>query len=188
MSSEEPPAFAAVGLVRDTSDRRDAPALLAIVREVMERERASHPTAFAQVFDAAAVAGKVHLESAVARAARARARGRPRLSDAGAEVALFLAGTDQLPEALRRVGVGPDSRSVVLLLSPPRAAAELVSRLGMREDGSVYPRPATRATLLRLGLDAADLDSVGPERWEALAVEGGARVELSRAASARRKG
>src|ERR1700730_13612907 len=56
------------------------------------------------LFDARSIAGERHLLSAWAHLGRSRARGENRLRDRNAEFALFVAGDDQLPRALAKVG------------------------------------------------------------------------------------
>ena len=186
------PNFGAWGARRPEGDRRGVRELIAEVRrEVEHRLGASSEERIVQLFDAEAIAGRLHLASALGRARRARARGTAVLSDPGAELVLFVAGSDQLPEALRRVGIGPSTREIVLVSAPTLPLEEAASALraaGLEPVPGIYPRPPARATLVRLGIDPRAAELLPPERWEALVVEAGAMVELARSAAARRKG
>ncbi len=179
------PPFVAVGARRAPSDHRGPEELRAALREAVRLLRPD-PEAMTQLVDAAAVAGERHLAAALARAARARAKGRAHLSDPGAEFLLYLAGSDQFPEAVQRAGVRAETREVVLVLSPPGPLHGLLVRAGLEEDPSVYPRPPTEEVLARLGLDPAAHERVPRGSWELLAIEAGAMVELPRGGGAKR--
>ncbi len=130
------------------------------------------------LFDARAVAGEAHLLSAWAHLGRARARGEARLRDRGAELALYVAGDDQLPRALARVGIGEDTETFVLVAEKPRRLPSLLEAFGLVEDPSVYPRPADAATLERLGIGAEERGSVPEASWEGLVLERVALLDL----------
>lgn len=133
------------------------------------------------LFDARAIAGERHLLSAWAHMGRTRARGESRLRDRGAELALYVAGDDQLPRALSKVGVAEDSEEFVLLVERPREPDGLLAVFGLVRDDSVYPRPPTEATLERLGVIAAERNAVPVAAWEGLVLERVALLELSAA-------
>jgi tRNA threonylcarbamoyladenosine modification (KEOPS) complex Cgi121 subunit len=131
------------------------------------------------LFDARAIAGARHLLSAWAHLGRSRARGENRLRDRNAEFALFVAGDDQLPRALAKVGFTDETNQFVVVAEKPRDAASLVTSLGLVEDATAYPRPVDEALLDRLGIVAADRSVVAPEGWEGLVLERVALLELS---------
>jgi len=133
------------------------------------------------VFDARSVASERHLLSAWAHLGRSRARGEERLRDRSAELALFVAGDDQLPRALQKVGFQSDTEAFVVLGERPRVAAEVLASLGLREEPSAYPRAITAATLDRLGITADDRQVVPESAWEGLVLERVAMLELSAA-------
>lgn len=163
----------AVGARRASADRPD-PA--EIVRRVRELSRDS--PALLAVLDARAVAGERHLLSAWAHLGRARERGEARLKDRGAEFLLFVAGDDQLPRALRKVGVGPDSTEFVVAGERPRTSKELLERLDFVEAPEVFPRPIGIEGLSRLGIDEADRQVVPETGYEGLVLERIALLEL----------
>ena len=136
------------------------------------------------LFDARAIAGERHLLSAWAHMGRTRARGESRLRDRGAELALYVAGDDQLPRALAKVGVADDTREFVLVAERPRDPDTLLTSLGLVRDDSVYPRPPTEETLTRLGVSEAERAAVPPSAWEGLILERVALLELSSAHAA----
>ena len=135
--------------------------------------------ALVAVFDARAVAGERHLLSAWAHLGRARSRGETRLRDRGAELALYLAGDDQLPRALEKVGVSETTEQFVVVAERPLEPRDLLPRFEVEEDASAFPRPADDGTLDRLGIGVSERSAVPRERWEALVLERVALLELS---------
>jgi tRNA threonylcarbamoyladenosine modification (KEOPS) complex Cgi121 subunit len=131
------------------------------------------------LFDARALAGERHLLSAWAHLGRARSRGESRLRVRGAELALWVAGDDQLPRALAKVGFGEDSESFVVVAEKPRELDPLLETFGLVRDDSVYPVAPSAATLERLGVSAAERAAVPPSSWEGLVLERIALLELS---------
>lgn len=131
------------------------------------------------LFDARAIAGERHLLSAWAHMGRTRARGESRLRDRGAELALYVAGDDQLPRALAKVGVAEDSREFVLLVERPREPGPVLEVLGLVRDDRVYPRPPTAATLDRLGVSTVERETLPESAWEGLVLERVALLELT---------
>src|SRR5580700_12007378 len=136
------------------------------------------------VFDARSVASERHLLSAWAHLGRSRSRGEQRLRDRAAEFALFVAGDDQLPRALQKVGFQADSEAFVVVGERPRVPAEVLAALQLREDPGAYPRPLSAPTLDRLGITAEDRQVVPESAWEGLVLERLAMLELSSAPSA----
>ena len=136
------------------------------------------------LFDARAIAGERHLLSAWAHMGRTRARGESRLRDRGAELALYVAGDDQLPRALAKVGVAEDSQSFVLLVERPREPDAVLAALGLVRDDSVYPKAPTAETLERLGVSPVEREAVPASAWEGLVLERVALLELSSAHAA----
>ncbi len=130
------------------------------------------------LFDSRAIAGERHLLSAWAHLGRAWARGEERLRDRGAELALFVAGDDQLPRALSKVGVAADTERFVLVVERPRTIADILGAFGLEEEPTAYPVPPTEATLERLGIGAEERASVPATAWEGLVLERVALVEL----------
>ena len=151
--------------------------------ELIERLRAlgkSGPELVA-VFDARSIAGERHLLSAWAHLGRSRGRGEERLRDRSAEFALFVAGDDQLPRALQKVGFQDDSQTFVVVGERPRVPAEVLAALGLVEDAAAYPRPVDATTLDRLGITPAERQIVPATSWEGLVLERIALLELSAA-------
>lgn len=160
--------------------RRRAPGVPAVgdIIRVL-RASAKESESLVAIFDAGAIAGERHLYSAWAHLGRSRARGENRLRDRGAELALFVAGDDQLPRALEKVGVSDATEEFVVLAEKPRAPDELLARFGLVADPSVYPRVPDAGVLERLGIGAAERSSVPASAWEGLVLERVALVELS---------
>lgn len=130
------------------------------------------------LFDARAIAGEAHLLSAWAHLGRARSRGESRLRDRGAELALYVAGDDQLPRALAKVGIGPTTEAFVLVAERPRVLPELLNELGLMVDTAAYPRGADEETLTRLGITETERRSIPRTSWDGLVLERVALLEL----------
>jgi tRNA threonylcarbamoyladenosine modification (KEOPS) complex Cgi121 subunit len=188
----EDASWQAWGARRVPDDRRSGPELVRDLRAALQRRSSGLPAfEFAQLFDAAAIAGSIHLGSALSRARRSKRQGRARLTDAGAELVLYVGGSDQFPESLRRVGLSSESREVVLLLAPcadPSLGEKVLRELRLAPDPSIYPRPPSPVTLQRLGISEERARSVPSDRRELLVVEAGALVDLPRGADPRQKG
>ncbi len=145
------------------------------------RRFASEGDGIVALFDARAIAGERHVLSAWAHMGRMRARGESRLRDRAAELALYVAGDDQLPRALSKVGVVEDSGEFVLLVERPRELEAVLTSIGLIRDDAIYPRPPTEETLERLGVSRPERHAVPPSAWEGLVLERVALLELSSA-------
>jgi tRNA threonylcarbamoyladenosine modification (KEOPS) complex Cgi121 subunit len=131
------------------------------------------------LFDAGAIAGERHLLSAWAHLGRSRGRGETRLRERGAEFALYVAGEDQLPRALARVGVTDATEQFVVVAERPLDPVELVTTFGLLPDPSAYPRPVEAGLLERLGITEVERAAVPPSAWEGLVLERVALVDLT---------
>jgi len=143
------------------------------------RELAKEAPGLVAVLDADAVAGERHLLSAWAHLGRSRARGAARLRDRSAEFALYVAGDDQLPRALAKVGVGATTERFVVVAERPLSPEALLERFEFVAEPDAYPRPVTAATLERLGIEAPDRSAVPTSSWEGLVLERVALVDLA---------
>lgn len=143
------------------------------------RALAQEAEALVALFDAESIAGERHLLSAWAHLGRARSRGEARLRDRAAEFALYVAGDDQLPRALAKVGVSDATEQFVLVAEKPRELENLLDRFELVADPTAYPRPPSSATLERLGIGPDERAAVSPLAWEALVLERVALVDLS---------
>jgi tRNA threonylcarbamoyladenosine modification (KEOPS) complex Cgi121 subunit len=164
----------AVGARRRTAGRPDVPSIVRTLREL-----ATGSESLVALFDARSIAGERHLFSAWAHLGRSRGRGEARLRDRGAELSLYVAGDDQLPRALEKVGVGPSTQQVVLVAERPFDPAELLNRFELDPDATAYPRDPDATTLDRLGVTAEERANVPPSAWEGLVLERVALVELA---------
>src|SRR5208282_2132312 len=152
--SEERPVRA-VGARRARAGNPTTPTIIRTLREI-----ATESPALVALFDARAVAGERHLLSAWAHLGRSRGRGESRLRDRGAELALYVAGDDQLPRALEKVGVSDASGEFVVVAEKPRDPAALLPRFDLLADSAVYPRAVDETTLDRLGITRAEREAV----------------------------
>ncbi|MCI4368643.1 MAG: hypothetical protein L3K09_03665 [Thermoplasmata archaeon] len=135
------------------------------------------------LFDAGSIAGERHLYSAWAHLGRSRSRGESRLRDRGAELALYVAGDDQLPRALAKVGVAPQTEEFVLVVEKPRELEGLLGEFGLVADPAVYPRALGASVLERLGITEVERGVVPEAGWEGLVLERVAFVDLAPARS-----
>ncbi len=166
--------------LRATGARRRTPGAPSPARvvETLRRLSAGSPELVA-LFDARGIAGERHLLSAWAHLGRARARGKARLRDRGAEFALYVAGDDQLPRALAKIGVSDSTEAFVLVVEKPRAIEPTLTEFDLEADPGAYPREPDEATLERLGISTADRSAVPRSAWEGLVLERVALLELS---------
>jgi tRNA threonylcarbamoyladenosine modification (KEOPS) complex Cgi121 subunit len=164
----------AVGARRAHPGHPSTPAIIRTLREL-----AKESPALVALLDARAVAGERHLLSAWAHLGRARSRGEVRLRDRGAEFALYVAGDDQLPRALAKVGVSDATEQFVLVVERPQDPASLLSRFELTPDPSAYPKPVDAELLERLGIDVAERSAVPASAWEGLVLERVALLDLS---------
>jgi len=164
----------AVGARRISAGRPTTSSIVATLRAL-----AAESEALVALFDARAIAGERHLLSAWAHLGRARSRGEARLRDRAAELALYVAGDDQLPRALAKVGVASDSEQFVLVAERPRAPAELLPRFELTADPTAFPRAVDAITLDRLEIGPEERSAVPVEGWEGLVLERVALLELS---------
>ena len=150
-------------------------------RELVERlrEESGKGEEIVAIFDAGALAGERHLLSAWAHLGRARSRGESRLRVRGAELALWVAGDDQLPRALAKVGFGDATEAFVVVAEKPREVDALLDRFGLVRDDAVYPVAPSARTLDRLGISAEERAGVAEASWEGLVLERIALLELS---------
>ena len=164
----------AVGARRRTPGVPTTATIIATLREL-----AAESPALVSLLDARAVAGERHLLSAWAHLGRARSRGETRLRDRGAEFALYVAGDDQLPRALAKVGVSESTEQFVLVAEKPQDPTTLLGRFGLEVDTAAFPRPVDEAVLERLGIEAAERAAVPRSGWEGLVLERVALLDLS---------
>jgi tRNA threonylcarbamoyladenosine modification (KEOPS) complex Cgi121 subunit len=166
----------AVGARRATPG---APSPTELVKRLRATNTADGP--FVALFDARAIAGERHLLSAWAHLGRARSRQESRLRDRSAEFALYVAGDDQLPRALGKVGVGPSTEQFVVVVERPREVAPTLAEFGLMLDAAAYPRATSPATLAQLGFAPEEFANLPPTAYEGLVLERVAFVDLSAA-------
>lgn len=163
----------AVGARRRAPPHPSAAEIVATLRSL-----AAGASGLVAVLDADAIAGERHLLSAWAHLGRSRSRGAARLRDRSAEFALYVAGDDQLPRALAKVGVREATERFVVVAERPLAPEQLLDRFDLVADPGAYPRAITAATLERLGIGPADREVVPASAWEGLVLERVALVDL----------
>jgi tRNA threonylcarbamoyladenosine modification (KEOPS) complex Cgi121 subunit len=172
-----PPAERTLQAVGARRRERGVPSPATLVR--LLRELAGEAESLVAVFDARSIAGERHLLSAWAHLGRSRGRGEARLRDRGAEFALYVAGDDQLPRALAKVGVSESTERFVVVAERPRDLGALLERFSLVADPDAYPRPPDEGTLERLGIGADERAAVPTSGWEGLVLERVALVDLT---------
>ena len=172
-----PPAERPLWAVGARRARPPDPDRAALVKAL--RELAAGSEAFVAVFDARAIAGERHLLSAWAHLGRSRSRAEARLRDRAAEFALYVAGDDQLPRALAKVGIASDTEEFVVAGERARDPAAVLAALGLAASEGIYPRPVDAALLERLGIGATERSAVPESAWEGLVLERVALLDLT---------
>lgn len=167
-------ALRAVGGRRRAEGRPTVKRIVEVLRALQQES-----DALVSVFDARAIGGERHLLSAWAHLGRARSRGEARLRDRGAEFALYVAGDDQLPRALAKVGVSDATETFVLAAERPWDPRELLDRFELVADLSAYPKAPDTSTLERLGIGPEERSVVPTGGWEGLILERVALLDLT---------
>ncbi|MGP8135074.1 MAG: KEOPS complex subunit Cgi121, partial [Thermoplasmata archaeon] len=134
LPAPEERALRAVGARRRAPGAPTVPEVIRTLRGI-----AQESPALVALFDGDAIAGERHLLSAWAHLGRSRGRGEARLRDRGAEFALYVAGDDQLPRALAKVGVTDATERCVLVAERPLDPVALLERFSLVADPSAYP-------------------------------------------------
>jgi KEOPS complex subunit Cgi121 len=139
----------------------------------------------AQVLNASAVCGRVHLESAYLHARRAMERGTNLARTVLIEWVLCAAGVRQVDVAFQRVGIRPGSEAFAILLvadddlvPTEGQVTALLETIDLERDDSLLD--CTEAALRNLGVGDAELAAVPLESWPDLALERVALLELER--------
>lgn len=139
----------------------------------------------AQVLDADAVCGPVHLESAFLHANRAMARGNNLARTVLIEWVLCAAGVRQVDVAFQRVGIRPGTETFAILLiadddlvATEEQVTSILETIGLQRDDGVLE--CTEEALRNLGVGDAELGAVPRETWPDLALERVALLELER--------
>ena len=139
----------------------------------------------AQVVDATAVCGTVHLESAYLHANRAVERGNNLARTVLVEWVLCAAGVRQVDVAFRLAGIHPgtDTFAIMLIADDDLVPTEdqigsLLNTIGLQRDDDVLE--CTEEALRTLGVGDAELAAVPRDSWPDLALERVALLELER--------
>ena len=139
----------------------------------------------AQVLDADAVCGPVHLESAFLHANRAMGKGNNLARTLLIEWVLCAAGVRQVDVAFKRVGIKPGSETFAILLiadddlvATEEQVTSLLETIGLERDDGVLE--CNEEALRNLGVGDAELGAVPRKSWPDLALERVALLELER--------
>ena len=139
----------------------------------------------AQVLDASAVCGRVHLESALLHARRAMERGDNLARTLLIEWVLCAAGVRQVDVAFQRVGIRPGTETFAIMLiadddrtPSDEQVASVLTAAELEQDDSVLG--CTEGALRALGVTDAEMAAVPEETWPDLVLERVAMLELER--------
>lgn len=127
----------------------------------------------AAVLDPSRTGGLRHLQAALEHARRVREAGRERCRDPSMEVLLHAAGTDQIEDALDRVGLSGDVDAVAIVGSETDVGPFL-SAIGFEVDGAVLEVPRERAR--EIARERGHPDRGDPVDW---LVEDAARLAVA---------
>ncbi|MGA8664468.1 MAG: KEOPS complex subunit Cgi121 [Thermoplasmata archaeon] len=177
MTPLPPPAERSLQAVGARRPRPGVPTTTELIQSL--RAVAKDQLTLIAIFDARSIAGERHLLSAWAHLGRSRTRGETRLRDRGAEFALYVAGDDQLPRALAKVGVTDASEELVVVAERPLDPVVLIPRFGLEPYPRAFPRAVDEVLLDRLGITSAERAVVPPSGWEGLVLERVALVDLT---------
>ncbi len=139
----------------------------------------------AQVLDATAVCGRVHLESALLHANRAMERGNNLARTLLIEWVICSAGVRQVDVAFQRVGIRPGTQTFAIMLiadddqvPTEEQVRSLLDAVELTRDDSVLE--CSEEALRTLGVGEAELGAVPRDSWPDLALERVALLELER--------
>ena len=139
----------------------------------------------AQVLDARAVCGRVHLESALLHAERAMERGNNLARTVLIEWVLCAAGVRQVDVAFKRVGIRPGTETFAIMLVADddlvpagEQVTSLLEAVELSRDDTVLE--CTEGSLRALGVGDAEIAAVPRDNWPDLALERVALLELER--------
>jgi KEOPS complex subunit Cgi121 len=138
----------------------------------------------AQAMDAGAVCGRVHLESALLHARRAFERGNNLARTLWVEWVLCAAGVRQVDVAFQRVGISAGTQEFAVLLLAEEGevgdptVSDVLAELGLERDDDVLE--CDEGSLRRLGVGKGELEAMPRERWQDLALDRVALLDLER--------
>jgi len=140
-------------------------------------ERASALGADVVLMDADKVCGVDHLLSAAFHARRAFERGTASCNTLGMEVILYASGERQITKAKRKMGLGPGTERVALVLLDEEGDMDrLIKAMGLERDDALLA--CTRAKGEAFGISPRELETVGEGRLQDLVLEKVAFVDL----------
>jgi tRNA threonylcarbamoyladenosine modification (KEOPS) complex Cgi121 subunit len=131
-----------------------------------------------QLLDKRGVAGWRHLASAILHLERERVQRSHRLSDPGAILCLYLAGTHQLHAAMNRVGLSESTREIVVVAHHDPGGRAVLQKEGWTVREPSFPDIPRPETLGRLGIPFAVVERVPERERELLVLEWTALVDL----------
>lgn len=125
------------------------------------------------VLDPSRTGGRRHLRAAAEHARRVREAGRGRCRDASMEILLHAAGTDQIEEALERVGLSGEVEAVAVV-GPCGDVEPFLDAIGFLRDDAVLDVPVEQAR--RVARERGHPDTGDPVDW---LVEDAARLAVA---------
>ncbi len=128
--------------------------------------------------DARVVFGRDHLESAIAHAERAKAKGTMAARTLAMETLLYLTGQRQVSDAIRAGGIREGTETTAIVLFGSSSVEDLLREFGWtRDDRALEP---TGKPLSSLGIGASEERTIPGDRRPDLALEKVALVDANR--------
>ena len=130
-----------------------------------------------QVFDAGAIFGREHLESAYEHAVRSHERGENLSQDLAVEVVLYAAGQRQIKSAMERVGIREDTIGFAVMLLEDGEPDTVLSGLGLERDDSLLDEGKDPS---RFGFSDEEIGVLGEDRVKELVLEWVAMLDVGK--------
>ncbi len=128
--------------------------------------------------DARVVFGRDHLESAIAHAERAKAKGTMVARTLAMETLLYLTGQRQVSDAIRAGGIRKGTETAAIVLFGSSSVKDLLREFGWTRDDSAL-EPAEKS-LSSLGIRASEERTIPRDRRPDLALEKVALLDINR--------
>ena len=160
------------------------------VKEILDRVQkfAKVENITIQIFDAKYIFGNDHIISACEHAKRAFARGSNISDNLAIEILLYAAGEYQIKNALAKLGINTQSRSIAIVFigldekpeSLIRKFLDNLNTAGIKLEHNDEVLAGNRDKLIRFGISDEEISAVPEERWPELILEKVALLDISK--------
>lgn len=163
------------------SDKLDVQTILDRVQKFAKSENIT-----IQLFNAEYIFGNDHVISACEHAKRAFARGSNISDSLAIEILLYAAGEYQIKNALAKLGIKTETRSIAIVFmgldgKPESIIRKLLDDLdtaGIKLEQNDEVLAGNRDKLIRFGIPAEEISAVPEERWSELILEKVALLDI----------